>query len=492
MSDTLATLQKALAPKTGMRNIPFPVESYQHPSKPYNAKRLLNYAAEAGPPDSRSPFVLVPTPGLVVREQIGTGPWHAFNTNILGGFYVVSGGGLYRNTAAVTSYLGAVGTAVNPFPAGTTQTMVTIAVNAFAAVICVPPSLFYCYHAGPLVAIDTTGFPGGGAGSVTYVDGYWVATQYGTGQTFFISNLNDPTVWDALDFASVEGMTNVLLRAVAHRGELWLLGVAGGEIWYDAGAADFPFRRQSGGVIPYGFVAPSVASIDGSLWWVTRDGTVIRSSGYQGKRVSTHAVEAITEAANPELCYGAAYLQDGHSYYCVTFPDIGRTLCYDVITEKWHDRSSSIDGSGPWRPLQIGRIGEEVYAGDVDGWMYRLDPKGGTDNGVTMFRQATLPPLYVDGHRVFCARAAVEMEVGTSMLDANVTLDWSDDGGNSFAGGPRVMSSGAPGAFRKRVYTTRLGSFRERMFRVTTRGRTTLYGVEADISAPASTSGANS
>jgi hypothetical protein len=30
------------------------------------------------------------------------------------------------------------------------------------------------------------------------------------------------------------------------------------------------------------------------------------------------------------------------------------------------------------------------------------------------------------------------------------------------------------------------------MFRITTHGRTTLYGMEADISAPASTSGANS
>jgi hypothetical protein len=491
MSDTLATLQKALAPKTGMRPIPFPTESYQHPSKPYNSKRLLNYAAEAGPPDSRSPFVLAPTPGLVLREQVGGGPWHAFNTDIVGGFYVVSGGGLYRNTEGVTSLLGAVGLMVNPYPPGTIEIMVTIAVSPMAAVICVPPNLFYCFHTGPLVAIDTTDFPGGGAESVTYMDGYFVVTQYGVGTTFSISGLNDPTAWDAFDFANVEGMVNTLLRAVRHRGELWLLGVSGGEIWYDAGAADFPFRRQAGGVIPYGFVAKSVASIDGSLWWVARDNTVIRSSGYQGKRVSTHAIENIIETANPDLCFGNAYLMNGHSYYCVTFPDIGRTLCYDVITDKWHDRSSSADGSGAWRPLQVGRIGEAVYAGDATGAMYRLDPNGGTDAGVPMIRQATLPPLFADGHRTFCARAEIEMEVGAA-TDASVTLDWSDDGGNNFNGGPRVMSSGAPGAFRKRVYTTRLGSFRERMFRITTRGRTTLYGVEADISAPASLSGANS
>src|SRR5678815_771222 len=351
MSDTLATLQKALTPKTGMRAIPFPTESYQHPSKPYNSKRLLNYAVEAGPPDSRSPFVLMPTPGLVYHETIGTGPWHAFNTNLLGGFYVVSGDHLYRNTSAVTSDLGSVGTMVNPYPPGTIQIMVTIAVSQTAAVICVPPKLFTCEHAGAVSEIDTTAFPGGGAASVTYVDGYFVVTQYGTGTTFSISRLNDPTAWDALDFANVEGMENVLLRAVRHRGELWLLGVGGGDSWYDAGAADFPFRRQAGGTIPYGFVARSVASVDGSLWWVSRDGTAYRTSGYQAKRVSTHAIEMIIKAAKPDNCFGNAYVIDGHSYYCVTFPDINRTLCYDVVTDKWHDRSSSGDGSGAWRPL---------------------------------------------------------------------------------------------------------------------------------------------
>ena len=188
----------------------------------------------------------------------------------------------------------------------------------------------------------------------------------------------------------------------------------------------------------------------------------------------------------PDNCFGNSYVIDGHSYYCVTFPDINRTLCYDVVTDKWHDRSSSGDGSGAWRPLQIGRIGEEVYAGDATGRMYRLDTLSGTDNGVAMIRQATLPPLYADGNRVFCARASVEMEVGGTPPPGNVTLDWSDDGGNTFVGGPRVLSGGTAGQLRQRVYATRLGSFRERVFRVTAYGRTTLYGCECDLSPGAS------
>jgi hypothetical protein len=491
MSDTLTALQTALKPKTGMRPIPFPTESYQHPSKPYNAKRLLNYAAEAGPPDSRSPFVLVPTPGLVLSMRVGSGPFYALDTQFVAGFYAVSGDMAYRNIGGVTTAIGTVGLAGNPFPPSTVQTMVTIASNTKYAVICVPPRLYYCLHTdAALTQIDTTPFAAGGVGSVSYLDGYWVVTQYNGGPVINVSGLNDPSAWDPLDFAQIDSMVKILLRTVRHNGELWLLGENGALVWYDAGAADFPLRPMPGSTIPYGVIARTVAEIDGSLWWATRDNTVLRTDGYKAVRVSTHAIETVIKGADVEQCFSVAYLSDGHSYYCLTLPDIGRTLCYDAATRKWHDRSSGADGTGPWRPLQMGRLADTVYAGDVSGWLYSLDD-GPTDNGVPIFRQATLPPIFADGHRTFCARAEVEMEVGTS-TDASVTLDWSDDGGNNFTGGPRAMSSGAPGAFRKRVYTTRLGSFRERMFRITTRGRTTLYGVEADISAPAGLSGANS
>ena len=33
--------------------------------------------------------------------------------------------------------------------------------------------------------------------------------------------------------------------------------------------------------------------INGSLWWLGTDGVVYRTNGYQGKRVSTHALEEL-------------------------------------------------------------------------------------------------------------------------------------------------------------------------------------------------------
>jgi hypothetical protein len=353
-----------------------------------------------------------------------------------------------------------------------------------------------------LIEIDTTGWTTNGAGTVAYIDGYWVVTQFGPGTTFVVSALNDPSSWDPLDFANVEGSENHLLRAVRHRGELWMFGVSSSAVWYDAGAADFPFRPVAGGAVGYGAVARSIASVDGSLWWVSRDPAVFRSDGYKATRVSTHAIETMLRQSDPDGVVGHAHFLDGHAFYSITLPGvgpIGRTVCYDAATQKWHHRTTATDGIGPWRPLVMGRFKERLFAGDDHGWMYVVDPNNGDDNGVPIFRQATLPPIWVDGHRVYCARAEVELEIGTGAFDSTVTLDWSDDGGNNFAGGPRVMSSslepltrGSSPEFRRRVYTTRLGSFRERMFRITTQGRSVLYGVTADVSAPASTSGANS
>ena len=96
MSDTLAQLQQALKPKTGMQRLPFPLDSYDHPSIPLQSKRLLNYFSEKEPGDSRTAAALIPTPGLVPFLSMGAGPVHAVNGEMPGRLYVVSGDHFFR------------------------------------------------------------------------------------------------------------------------------------------------------------------------------------------------------------------------------------------------------------------------------------------------------------------------------------------------------------------------------------------------------------
>jgi hypothetical protein len=92
--------------------------------------------------------------------------------------------------------------------------------------------------------------------------------------------------------------------------------------------------------------------------------------------------------------------------------------------------------------------------------------------------------LWAETRRAFCARVEVEMEVGGEDTPGDVLLEWSDDGARTW-GPSRLLSSGVPTDLRHRVFTTRLGSFRQRTFRISSHGLTRLYGMSADIAAGA-------
>ena len=491
MSDSFTDfLKRGIGPRVGMWRIPFTTESYEHQSPPLSSKKLLNFYVEQEPSDARAVLALMSTPGLDEWPNVfGAGPVLAANSDQSGVVYFVSGTHFYRLTAPypaltfVIEDLGSVGASAEVDYAANMM-IPTIAVGVNAAVVCVPPNAFTCSHTGPLNQIGGT-FPGGI--SVTYIDGYFVftASPAGTSQ-FFCSLLLDPTMYDALDFAYADGVPNILRRAFTLRGELWFGGDKGWEIWYDAGLTSFPFLRRIGGQIRRGIINIRTAALcDESIFWVSDGGIVYRAGGpnegYFAVRVSTHAVEAAMRVltANSVQC-SFSYTQDGHTFYCVTFGT--RTFCYDCATQKWADRSSSADGSTAWFPSCAVQVGNAVMFGDSrSGKTFLADPAVPSEDGINIMRQVVLPPVWTGTDRGFCNRVEIEMEVGGSLSPGNVLLDWSDDGGTTWRTPARVMKSGTITGTRKRVYTTRLGSFRQRVFRITVMGHATFYAFDADI-----------
>ena len=477
------------APAGGMQRIPLSFESYQDASLPMSAKRLLNLYAEETPADARAPFKLAPTPGLIDPGwgTVGTGPVTAINGDSPGEIYVVSGDHFYRlgqpvlYGPLVIEDLGFVGLPSGPDYIA--NLMPTIALGVNAVVVCVPPNAYTCGLGDSAVNKIGGDFPG--ARSVAYLDGYFVFTAAELGAKFFTSLLLDPSAYDALDFAYADGVPNLLRRVMVLRGELWLVGETAMEVWYDAGSSGlettpgtsfFPFRRRAGGVVPYGTSAARTAAIcDNSLFWITNLGMVMRSKGYGAQRISTHAIEQIIlERGSTTVTAALSWTWDGHSFYAVSFAD--RTLVYDCATQRWHERSTSVDGTGPWFPLATGKLNEQFVFGGATGTLYVQSPTDRHEVGINVIRQAIMPPLWAATRRGFCARLEIELESGGGLP---VDLAWSDDGGHNFAGGPRHLTTGATG--RSRVFTTRLGSFRQRSFRVTGSGNLVLYALDADI-----------
>ena len=307
------------------------------------------------------------------------------------------------------------------------------------------------------------------------MDGYFAFVDVVDPNRWFISGLFDPTDFDGLDFAYSDALPNEIIRIVSHRGEFWMMGMAGHEVWYDSGNADFPFRRRPGAVLRKGLTsALSITVGDGSVWWAGIDGIIYRSNGYLPKRISTHAVEHIMQE-NPgganSVTNGLFYVQDGHSFYSVTFGS--RTFIYDAATEAWHERSSSSDGASAWRPYCAASMPSFLALGDSgSGKLFAPVMGDTTEDGNTVIRSATLPPIYATTRRAFCAR--VELEMQTPLYTDDVTLEWSDDGGITW-GPSRPLLPTTVASPRRRVYTTRLGSFRQRVFRVSSTASWTLY-----------------
>jgi hypothetical protein len=486
---TAQALQAAPAP-SGMQRIPLPVESYQHVSPPLSSERLLNYYVEQQPGSARTAAALIATGALVIAAVAGTGPILAMDDSLPGRVYLVSGTHGYRlrfeGGGILVDDIGDVG---SPDMSGAdvppNQVFVTIATGPTAAVICVPPRAYTCAHDSAAVLVQLGGtFTG--AASVAYLDGYWAFSDFSSNGRFFITKLMDPTSFDTLDFAYADALPNVLRRVFAHRGQFWMIGEDGIEVWYDAGNVDFPFRRVPAALIQYGTSnANSVARLDNSVFWLASDFMVYRSVGYNAKRVSTNAIETAIERGGQTNIVGFSWTHSGHSFYCLQTDT--RTLVYDVATDKWHDRASSSDGTGKWLAGSVAANAYTRLFGDLtSGNIYTLDNQFNihADNGVPVLRSATLPPVWAATRRAFCARVELEMESGTDTND--VILEWSDDGGFTWTGGPRTMTSGPPGAHRKRVVATRLGSFRQRVFRIRTLTAVSLYALDADIAAGAS------
>ena len=214
----------------------------------------------------------------------------------------------------------------------------------------------------------------------------------------------------------------------------------------------------------------------GSAWTAS----IWRSNGYTPKRVSTHAIEAIL-GANVIGLHALTHPYRGHWFYCLTTAE-NRTLVYDVASGAWHERSTSTDGAGPWQAATaaVSNNSSHLLGDRTSGLLYQL-AMAATDAGIAIIRQATLPTIWAGTNRGYCARLEVEMESGGAQSPGPVQLEWSDDGARTWKAS-RTMSAGVPGDTTRRVYTTRLGSFRQRTFRITTHeGLTRLYADDCDL-----------
>jgi hypothetical protein len=188
------------------------------------------------------------------------------------------------------------------------------------------------------------------ANTVVYFDDYFIFNAAGT-NNFFLSNLGDGTQYSGLDFASAQANPDYILGIANYHEQLLLFGGSSIEVWYDSGAANFPFQRYDGAYIQRGAAGPGgIVQEDNTVFWLGEDGIFYRLNGYSPVRISTFGTEAVwVEYPTFTDVQTFVVTMEGHKFIFMTFPSGNQTWCYDIATGSenplWHERES---WGSPW------------------------------------------------------------------------------------------------------------------------------------------------
>lgn len=175
------------------------------------------------------------------------------------------------------------------------------------------------------------------------LDGYFI-TINGGGNNWYISALNNGLVWNPLDtatFSSKAGDKLVGCNILKRR--LYLQGRISTEVWEDAGAADFPFRRDNNFLFEHGISAPKVVQhgFEIMLYLATNQdgpaGVMLIDGVSNPRKVSDQYVDLFFQSlANLADSEATIKRENGFIFYQLNFNTDNATFVYVVNTDKWH------------------------------------------------------------------------------------------------------------------------------------------------------------
>ena len=464
-------------------------QSYVVRSPNAAAARLVNLYPEALIEGKEAAY-LQRCPGLRLLVTVGDGPIRGLWT-FGGNGYVVSGTELYKiNSAYNITLLGFV-SGTGPVSMSDNGTQLFVACNG--------PSYIYNAATNVFSQIVDPDFPG--AVTVGFLDQYFVFNEPNS-QRIWVTQLLDGTSIDPLDFASAEGSPDGVVSLIVDHREVWVFGTNSVEVWYNTGAADFPLQRIQGAFNELGCAAAySVAKLDNTVFWLGADargkGIVYRANGYNGQRVSTHAIEfAIQGYDTISDAIAYTYQQDGHSFYVLTFPSANATWVFDAATNAWHERAgwANSDFIRHRSNCQMAFNGEVIVGDYENGKLYAFDLNVYSDAGSIqkwLRSWRALPPGQNNLKRTAHHALQLDAQTGVGLnagqgSDPQVMLRWSDDGGHTWSN-EHWRSMGLIGQTGYRTIWRRLGmttKLRDRVYEVsgTDPVKIAILGAELQIS----------
>lgn len=324
-----------------------------------------------------------------------------------------------------------------------------------------------------------------GCAFVDSLDGFFLALD--TAQSLLrASSLFDGSSWPGAAFDQRTGAPDPWRALIVQGTLIYLPGERTCDIYYNAGTSPFPFAKHTGGTIPFGIVAPhSLARIgnEGVAWLArTADGfdQVVLAVGLSAKIISDESmsvrIRGYREDVGVEDAVGESLSFDGHVFYLLTFPAADATWVYDLTTGKWLEIGEwqSADARyAAWRPhWHCLAFGQHLMLDRQTGQVHRIRFDLQTDAaGADLRRLRRAPSLWMQGEKVTYSSLELYLEAGLGLESGQgsnplVVLNYSNDGGKTWAEAASTPTAGAQGNYRTRVEWNRLGTARDRAFEV--------------------------
>lgn len=433
---------------------------YADESLPWAAQDTVNWIPElAEQPGTRTVSKLRGAPGLRDYLSLGEGMAHALRgaREVEGRLFVVAGTTLYEVMANGTQV------SRGTIPGVGLVSMTHNQVTNGNQVVVANGSAGYVWNtaSSTFTKITDEGFPG--AVTVDFIDGYVVFVEP-FGRYWGHSNLANATDFNTLDRYQAERNPDKIVAARVNQNEVVVFGVKTIQFFTNTGQNTGTFQDK-GIVIDVGCASRnSIQSIDNTLIWLGSDGIVYRLNGYQAVPISTRVLEKAISGRNWANSLSYTFEDAGHKIYYLTFPD-GETFGYDVVTQLWTRRESY--GLKRWRLNTLTRWQRKWIGGDFQsGQLYQLDWDYFAEAGEPLVAMRTSPVLHADQKRLFLSGAELLFDTGHGHTpDHAVMVDYSDDGARNWSN-TRTRDLGATGEYRKRVKLNRLGSARNRVWRI--------------------------
>ncbi len=304
----------------------------------------------------------------------------------------------------------------------------------------------------------------------------------------------DGTSWSALDYFEDAATADVIKKLIVKNGHLWVFKGRSVPIYAPTGDGNNPFAPLETSTINYGCVDGHTVAREGDvIYWVGNDNLgsglqVFRTVGSTAERCSNAFVENILQQAITlhdinGLAGISAYccIERGHPFYKLSIPSMGTTLCFDQLTNKWHERrwwnadTGEYEAEVGWVHANFNKlsiVGDRRLDAETYAAIYQMS-EAFNDNQIQPLTGLAAHPYIPrerigahisgqNGERLFISEIELDFEAGLAPpngqgSDPTVTLEISRDGGATY-GNARTRSIGKVGEYKRQVRFALCGS----------------------------------